>query len=1339
MPLIVHILFLSGTINSTLRHCQIDAGTITTSDLNRTEQPWSYIVVGWDAFKAGGINQENIDLITETVQDLADYGEQQLRANLYAQPRRINPFSFLENILKQVSIVNAVMIDGVVTLITNYVFRGPLYEFLIKMPSNYGNSEGGMGLDTPDKARIVEALEDLHGINWESIDLFNNEYRYLSIDKDITSDNEFWTFSRVDFEGYNLKPTTRNSLGLRKIIYPDETASYLGLAPISAKSVENINPVTNTEELSEASFENNQLAISHSSNPHLVELLGWQNSILKIRSMMSESDITWESDSNLKRIFFHDVRGNYHFEEYSNAESDDRYLCEPFFHPDFGQYNAILDNESLGTPSDRVGMLLDMEEHQVAQRALTISRGSNFQFAEDSRRLSFLLTRPYGAYNWEIFFHIPLTVAVRLLQSKKFAEAQQWFHYIFNPLRPITLEGEAYDDAAAKYWHFLPLHRRGMPPEVTTGELETNAEEFTKDPFNPHRVARSRHGAYQNAVVMKYLDNLIAWGDHLFEQDTIESINEATQKYILAAKILGPRPKTVPKARELKSGTGLRPLGGTPPRTTEVLWDSKTKLIEFEHQWIKVNKTKERKEERRAKENEEMEKFVKEKEHPAVTEIITLLPQLLESVRCIPPNEKLLAYWDTVADRLFKIRHCRNIEGEVRDLPIFEPPIDPALLVRGKALGIEIADLLSDLYAPMPSYRFKVMLARALELCGDVQRLGGNLLSAIEKRDAEQLTLLRSEHERHVLKITRGQKERQIEESKENLKAAIQSLETVEARFEYYASRPFENQNEKAEVAKRNLAQGFNLASQIVALGASVAYAVPNIHQSAMGDVTFETGGQFFGNGLKGMSDFLRLIGDALSHEGTMHSIQGSRERRMDDWQFQAKQADSEISQQKRQILATEVRLAIAENDLELHRKQEENAEEIEDFLKAKFTNEQLYEWMVTQTSDIYFRSFKMAQELARKAEKCFRIECREETATYLGAGYWDNLKQGLLAGERLQADLRRMDADYDEYKGRYQTEELEKDVSLNLLAPMQLDLLRFEGRCRFRIPELLFDLDYPHHYQRRIKSVRVSIPTIIGPYTTVPCSLRLLSSRRRQEDGSWKPDPARPGNRNSATLSKAQNDTGMHNAAPLGEQYLPFELRGIDSEWEAWFPSDLLSFDRTTITDLILHIQYTALEGDTAGQAFDDRKDEIWTAYRDAVGLVEEDGMGQRIDIRREYPDLWSKFRQTGELSLRIEKKMFPYLAAPIITQVKGFSILAETSKDMGAGIELGTVPLARKRGPPQSEFIYDSGPTQKSVNLGQALDLSLDMAQFDPVTLLGPNDFNELVAVLLYEVSSA
>ena len=46
---------------------------------------------------------------------------------------------------------------------------------------------------------------------------------------------------------------------------------------------------------------------------------------------------------------------------------------------------------------------------------------------------------------------------------------------------------------------------------------------------------------------MKYLDNLIAWGDSLFRQDTIETINEATQIYVLAANLLGPKPQRVPQ------------------------------------------------------------------------------------------------------------------------------------------------------------------------------------------------------------------------------------------------------------------------------------------------------------------------------------------------------------------------------------------------------------------------------------------------------------------------------------------------------------------------------------------------------------------------------------------------------------------------------------------------------------------------------------------------------------------------------------------------------------------------------------------------------------------------
>ncbi len=54
---------------------------------------------------------------------------------------------------------------------------------------------------------------------------------------------------------------------------------------------------------------------------------------------------------------------------------------------------------------------------------------------------------------------------------------------------------------------------------------------------------------------MKYLDNLIAWGDNLFRQDTIETLNEATQVYVLAANILGPKPQKIPPRGKRTSKT----------------------------------------------------------------------------------------------------------------------------------------------------------------------------------------------------------------------------------------------------------------------------------------------------------------------------------------------------------------------------------------------------------------------------------------------------------------------------------------------------------------------------------------------------------------------------------------------------------------------------------------------------------------------------------------------------------------------------------------------------------------------------------------------------------------
>ena len=155
------------------------------------------------------------------------------------------------------------------------------------------------------------------------------------------------------------------------------------------------------------------------------------------------------------------------------------------------------------------------------------------------------------------------------------------------------------------------------------------------NPFNPYAVARLRTTAFQKTVVMKYIDNLIAWGDQLFRGDTIETINEATQLYVLAAEILGRRPEVIERKVQ-------------PPVQT---FNSLGQLGPLSNALEQIELADPRCGDGGATDDGEHGRSAAKC-----------------SISASSANDKLLGYWDTVADRLFKIRHCMNIEGQVRQL-----------------------------------------------------------------------------------------------------------------------------------------------------------------------------------------------------------------------------------------------------------------------------------------------------------------------------------------------------------------------------------------------------------------------------------------------------------------------------------------------------------------------------------------------------------------------------------------------------------------------------------------------------------------------------------------------
>ncbi len=383
---------------------------------------------------------------------------------------------------------------------------------------------------------------------------------------------------------------------------------------------------------------------------------------------------------------------------------------------------------------------------------------------------------------------------------------------------------------------------------------------------------------------------------------------------------------------------------------------------------------------------------------------------------CIPNNPTLLQYWDTVADRLFKIRHCMTIEGVVQQLPLFEPPINPALLVAARAGGVSISAALASLATPAPHYRFAFLMQKAVEYCQVVKGLGNQLLAAYEKRDAEALGLLRAKHEESLLKASTELKNLQVDEARENLAALERSKLLVEERIEYYSNLEKRSEKEKAAVRSLDAAEEKRVKASDKERSAARSNLIPNISVSIPGPSgSTSYGGSNLGSSLS--ADAAKFRGESESHtyQANKLSTDASYDRRSDDWKLQERLARKELKQVEKQIIAAQIRLALAEKERDNHAIQLEQSREVKDFLTGKFSNEELYGWMISQTSAIYFQSYKLAYDLAKRCEKAHQRETGEYSSAYIAYGYFDSMKKGLLAGDRLHHDLQRMEFDLPE------------------------------------------------------------------------------------------------------------------------------------------------------------------------------------------------------------------------------------------------------------------------------------------------------------------------------------
>ena len=201
-------------------------------------------------------------------------------------------------------------------------------------------------------------------------------------------------------------------------------------------------------------------------------------------------------------------------------------------------------------------------------------------------------------------------------------------------------------------------------------------------------------------------------------------------------------------------------------------------------------------------------------------------------------------------------------------------------------------------------------------------------------------------------------------------------------------------------------------------------------------------------------------------------------DRRSEEWDFEKNEAAEEVERIEKEIAAAEVRQKILEGQLKIHEKTIAQAEEYETFLKAKFTGQDLYQWMISRVATIHNQAYHLALDLALKAQAAYQFELSSDD-TFIEFDYWDSIHKGLLAGEGLTLSLNQMEAAY--LQKNVPLMELEKEVSLLHLDPRKFMEFKMgindatKGTLNFSLTEALFDGDFPGHYNRKIKAVSLT------------------------------------------------------------------------------------------------------------------------------------------------------------------------------------------------------------------------------------------------------------------------
>ena len=556
-----------------------------------------------------------------------------------------------------------------------------------------------------------------------------------------------------------------------------------------------------------------------------------------------------------------------------------------------------------------------------------------------------------------------------------------------------------------------------------------------------------------------------------------------------------------------------------------------------------------------------------------------------------------------------KILAGRDVNGALVELG---PYGAPTFADAGPGLGAETLGAPRQSLKPLP-YRYATLVERAKQLVALARELEAAMVAALEAAGQRRYEELRARQDMALARSAVRIKDLQVSQAQDGARGAEIQRDRASIQLAHYDSliRNGWSTNEEA-------ALGFQAAAAVLQASAAVSYAV----QAWTPD-----GWMSFGSGP--VASALTSAASAAATAGGIASTYASLERRDQEWRLSQSVSANDERAGRNQMRLAQDQVQIALGERAVTGLQVDHAEEVLDFLVfRRFGTAERYELVTGVMVGIYRFFLQQGTGLAQLAEAQLAFERQSTLPAFIKDDYWEIPARATADGSADPAAGAAADQDYgvtgsarllrdlvalDEYAFRTAQRKLQlsKTFSLARLDPVAFEGFRRTGVLPFATPMELFDRDFPGHYLRLVQRVRTSVLALVPAAQGIRATLATTGRSRVTLGAEGFETVAVQRGPESVALSSAMNASGLFELDPQPEILAPFEGIGVDATWQLTMPRAANPLDYASIADVLVTIDYTAL-------------DSVDLRARVVTGLDRHQTGARALSLRHDFPDAW-------------------------------------------------------------------------------------------------------------------